>query len=237
MSVLRRRLSALALSCIWPIAAHASTPLTASEILGQYNLVTSGNVSSTSDIGGATVIGGTLSGSNTFLMGTTPSQSKSVSVYGGISQTSNININNGGNLYYSGTGSLSGTVNFNGGSWVKSGPSLPLSDYITPLDNVSSSLADLTDTSSISLGNNTLGFNAVAGSGGLAVFDISASTLQTDFQNTSNIAFNFGQGVTTAVVNVTGGSFSQPSNSNWNGSGLTNVLFNFTNATQVQVGH
>lgn len=224
----------LGLACLLPAAAQAGGTPTAADILSQFNLVTSGNASSSSDVGGAAVIGGSLSGNVTFFnnSGNVPA-SKSVNLYGTLN-TSNLNINNGGDLSYS--GSLSGNVTFNGGGGqVTSGPAQPASTYIAPLDKLSASLARLPGTSSVSTHNGTASFNAVAGQDGLAVFDLSARTLAHDLSN-HQIAFTFGTGVKTAVVNVTG-NFYEPTGTNWNGPALQNVLFNFAGAKSVSVGN
>lgn len=226
----------LALLAASPVGALAGSP-GAAAILNQYNLITSGNASTASDIEGAAVIGGTLSGTGTFFNnGAHLPASKAVNVYGSVAPSGGaINLDNGGNLFY--TGSLSGSVTFNGGgAQISGGPPLPLSDYIAPLTSASSALAGLTATSSITTANSTAMFDAVTGANGIAVFSLSATQLASDLTN-NQVAFNFGVGVKTAVVNVTGSSFAEPTSTNWNAPSLTNVVFNFTQATSVTVGN
>ncbi len=225
--------------CLSAGASQAAPP-TATQILDQFNLITSGNASTNSDIEGAAVIGGTLSGSATFFNnGSDLPNNKAVDVYGTVSGGGK-NIDNGGDLYY--TGNLSnGQVNFNGGgSQIKSGPVLPLSDYTTTLLNFSNTLAGLTANSSIVDQGGAAEFDAVANSSGVAVFSLTGAALQSDLQN-ARVDFNLGSGVASVVVDVTGsgssGNFTDPSSSNWNAPALRNVIFNFETASSVKLGN
>ena len=153
--------------------AARATPLTAGQILSTYNLVTTGNVSTSSDIEGSAVIGGNLDGSGTFFNNHVPANPV-VYLYG--QQTGNYNLDAGGSLYYS--GAPGGTVNYNGGGkLVSSGPPQPLTDFTAPLNALASSLAGLSANSTVASANNTLTFNAVAGTGGQAVVTLNGTTL------------------------------------------------------------
>lgn len=247
LPIIRARTVALALCCAsaWPAAGRADTP-TAAQILNEFNLVTASDASSTGVIDGPAMIGGTLSGSATFFPDVTNAgASPGVDVYGSVAG-SNIKVENGGDLYYRGT-LTSGQVSFpNGGGQVASGPTPPLASYFATLDNASNWLSKQTtpgDTIVVSGGEDggdhrgrggTVTFNAASGSDGLAVFSITGSQLAQDLQH-RRINFDFGSGVTTAVVNVAG-NFSMPSGTSWSGTGLSNVLFNFNTATSVKVG-
>ena len=224
---------AVALVLAAPVAGHAAA-LTSSQILSQFNLLTQDNASTSSDVQGAAVVGGTLSGGGSFFTSGGAPASTALDVYGKLSGPT-INIDNGGDLDY--TGALhNGEVNFNGGgTQIKSGPPLPLSDYTAPLDSLSASLTGLTANSLVTDKNSTATFNAVAGKNGVAVFSLSGTALQNDLKN-SNVQFDVGSGVKSVVVNVSG-NFSDPSSSNWNGAPLRNVLFNFGNATSVSLGN
>ena len=80
------------------LAAPAeATPLTASQIMANYNLVTSGNVSTNSDIEGSAVIGGNLS-SATLFNNATASRGPVLYLYG--ANQSNTNVNNGGAVHW-----------------------------------------------------------------------------------------------------------------------------------------
>jgi choice-of-anchor A domain-containing protein len=224
---------ALALACaVTPEFAAPATanPLpSAAQILDTFNLVTTGDVSTNSDIEGSAVIGGNLSAS-TFFNNNAPG-TPVIYLYG--TQSGNLNLNNGGSLYMD--GSPGGQVNYNGGGHLySSGPPLPLSDYTAPLAQLSSTLASLAANSSISVASNSVTFNAVAGANGVAVFDVTAAQLESELA--SNIVFSQGAGVTGVVVNVTG-NFAEPGGVNWNQSPQQDVLFNFTGATSVNVGN
>jgi choice-of-anchor A domain-containing protein len=206
----------------------------AGAILSQFNLIAEGNVNTPDDIEGSAIVGGPLTGA-TFFNNNVPTNPV-VYAYGTLANTQNgLNLDNGGNLYY--TGMINPPqVNFNGGGQqITSGPPLPLTDYTTPLTNLSDQLANLGTTpgNSITESGSTLEFNAVAGTNGESVFNISASDLEADLNNNS-IQFNYGPGVTGVDVNVTG-DFTQPSSSNFNGPAQQDVIFNFENATNVSV--
>jgi choice-of-anchor A domain-containing protein len=218
---------AVLLLCV-PRPAAAADPLqTAQQILAAYNLITTGNVSTNSDVEGPAVIGGNLTG-GTFFNAHAPSN-PAIYLYG--SQSGNLNLNSGGSLYMN--GAPSGLVNYNGGGHLySSGPPVPLSTFTAPLTTLSSDLAQIAQT----VGNTIIGgtFNAVAGLGGMSVFDITGAELQNVLAN-ANINFNLGAGVTGVVVNVTG-SFIEPNSTNWNVLAQA-VLFNFVDATSVTVGN
>lgn len=207
--------------------ATAASPPTAQQLLSTYNLITTGNVSTNSDIEGSSVIGGNLAGS-TFFNARAPSN-PAIYLYG--SQSGNLNLNSGGSLYMNGT--PGGQVNYNGGGHLySSGPPAALSTYTAPLTTLSSDLAQIAQT----VGNTIIGgtFNAVAGVGGMSVFDVTGAQLQNALTN-ANIQFNLGAGVTGVVVNVVG-SFIEPNSANWNALSQA-VLFNFVDATTVKVGN
>lgn len=218
------------------VAAPAlAGPLTAAQILGAYNLVTAGSAGSQSDIEGAAVIGGNLSGSPSFFNNASDLPAdRVVDVYGAVT-AGNVNFDNGGSLSYAGT-LRPGQANFNGGgAQIASGPALPLSDYTAPLGQLSTALAGLTPNSAVGVAGGAATFDAVAGAGGVAVFALTAAQLEADLTNAS-IGFEIGLGVTGVVVDVSG-NFTEPSSTNWNGAPLRDVLFNFTDATDVTLGN
>jgi hypothetical protein len=78
-----RSVSAVALLVLSAGAASAD-PLTGQQILSTYNLVTSGNASTNSDIVGNAVIGGNLNGATFFGGGNNIPASPVLSVYGSL---------------------------------------------------------------------------------------------------------------------------------------------------------
>ncbi len=198
---------------------------TARDILSNFNLVTTGNVSTQSDIVGDAVVGGDLSGATFFGGGSNVPASPDLYVFGKLN--SSLNLNAGGNLYYA--GSTSKKVNYNGGGKDLGAPPNPIGDYTDPLTDLSGQLADLTATSGTSFVNGK--FNAGSNTG-VVVFTISGSTLASDLVN-HDISFA-GAGVTSYVINVIG-NFTDPSSTHFNVD-QQDALFNFENATTVNLG-
>jgi choice-of-anchor A domain-containing protein len=234
-NMLWRSVSAVALLALSAGAAGAG-PLTGKEILSTYNLVTSGDASTNSDIVGNAVIGGDLKGASFFGGGGNVPASPMLSVYGAL--TNGLNIGAGGDLFYNGAIStpshhVSGApqVNFNrGGSKQPLDTATnPITSFTSPLTALSQQLAGLTATSgaTISHGNFNAGSNT-----GIVVFDVTGAQLKADLG--SNITFT-GKGVTSYIINVSG-DFTEPSGDNWN-SLQPDALFNFDDAATVKVGN
>jgi choice-of-anchor A domain-containing protein len=208
-------------------SAHA-TVLTAKEILSIYNLVTTGDVSTSSDIVGNAVVGGDLTGASFFSGGSNVPASPVLDLYGTLKNS--INLNAGGNLYYNGAINPPNVV-FNGGGSQHplDAAANPLSDYTAPLTALSTQLEGLATTGGTSFINGN--FNAGSNTG-IVVFEVSGMDLATDLNN-DDISFTGGAGVT-YIINVDG-NFAQPSSSHLN-SLEPDALFNFYNATTVDVG-
>jgi PEP-CTERM motif len=221
-----------AVSAIVLMAAAATGParadaMMAKDILSNFNLVTTGNVSTNSDIVGDAVVGGNLSGATFFGGGANIPSSPDLYLFGKLN--SSLNLNSGGNLYFAGT--TSQHVNYNGGGG-KLYTTLPnaLSYYTNPLTDLSTQLADLTATTGTSFVNGK--FNAGSNTG-IVVFDISGSTLASDLVN-HDISFTGGKGVTSYIINVIG-NFTDPSSTHFNVD-QEDALFNFENAATVNLG-
>jgi choice-of-anchor A domain-containing protein len=221
-----------AVSAIVLMAAAATGParadaMMAKDILSNFNLVTTGNVSTNSDIVGDAVVGGNLSGATFFGGGANIPSSPDLYLFGKLN--SSLNLNSGGDLYFAGT--TSQHVNYNGGGG-KLYTTLPnaLSYYTNPLTDLSTQLADLTATTGTSFVNGK--FNAGSNTG-IVVFDISGSTLASDLVN-HDISFTGGKGVTSYIINVIG-NFTDPSSTHFNVD-QEDALFNFENATTVNLG-
>ena len=200
--------------------------LTAKDILSSFNLVTTGNVSTQSDIVGDAVVGGDLSGATFFGGGAKVPSSPTLYLFGKLN--SSLNLNSGGSLYYA--GSTSQHVNYNGGGKLHTTLPNSLGSYTDPLTALSTQLSGLTATTGTSFvkGN----FNAGSNSG-IIVFDINGSTLASDLVN-HDISFTGGKGVTSYIINVIG-NFTDPSSTHFNVD-QEDALFNFENATTVNLG-
>jgi len=219
-------LSAFVLAAGFAAEPARAAPMTAEDILSSFNLVTTGKVSTNSDIVGDAVVGGNLSGATFFGGGANVPASPDLYLFGKLNGS--LNLNSGGNLYYS--GSISPPwVNFNGGG--KHYAVLPeaLSDYTSPLTELSTQLSSLTATSGTSFVNGK--FNAGSNTG-VVVFDITGSALASDLVN-HDISFT-GKGVTSYIINVIG-DFTDPSSTHFNVD-QQDALFNFEDATTVNLG-
>jgi choice-of-anchor A domain-containing protein len=226
-----------AVSSIALVAAAAAAPAraeSAKDILSGFNLVTTGNVTTNSDILGSAVVGGNLGGGNPTLFGGNGySSAPNLYLYGQLN--TGLNLNNGGSIYYSGS-VTSPKVNFNSGGGFQKGQHYatlpnPIGYYTNPLAALSTQLSDLTASAGTSVTNGT--FNAGSNKG-IVVFDITGTQLEADLHN-SQISF-VGTGVTSYIINVTG-NFVEPSGTNWNAAAQRDALFNFDNATTVEVGN
>ena len=200
--------------------------MTAKDILSGFNLVTTGKLSTQSDIVGDAVVGGDLSGATFFGGGANIPSSPRLYLFGKLN--SSLNLNLGGSLYYSGS-IKPPSVNFNGGGKHYDTPPNPLGYYTDPLANLSTQLANLTATTGTSFVNGK--FNAGSNTG-IVVFHISGSDLASDLVN-HDISFA-GAGVTSYIINVIG-NFTDPSSTHFNVD-QEDALFNFEDATTVNLG-
>jgi choice-of-anchor A domain-containing protein len=219
-----------AASMIVVIAAATAGPAraastTAKDILSSFNLVTTGNVSTQSDIVGNAVVGGNLSGATFFGGGANVPSSPDLYLFGKLN--SSLNLNSGGSLYYA--GSTSQHVNYNGGGKLHTTLPNPLGYYTDPLTDLSTQLSGLTATTGTSFVNGK--FNAGLNTG-IVVFDISGSALASDLVN-HDISFA-GKGVTSYIINVIG-NFTDPNSTHFNVD-QEDALFNFEDATKVNLG-
>jgi choice-of-anchor A domain-containing protein len=235
MSRLLRGVAAIALMApvlMTALPAHAAV-INANDILDQFNAVVSNNFSTSSDVEGRLVAGNINNGgSSTFYENpnslSAPSSFKGVNALT-IQSCPSCNVNNGGGVNF--VTSNNGHFNLNsGGSVAQNNPSFAISDFTTPLNALQTQLSALTPNSTVT-GN--LVFN-VAPHDGVAVFDISASELET--QN-SNITFANETSATTIIINVTGGSFSENNSTNFNGDTYLSehAIWNFGSAPTVSV--
>lgn len=218
----------IASSTIFSASAHAG--LDAAGILSTYNLVTKGNVTTTSDIEGSAAIGGNLNGSTIFNNVSRLPANLRLDVYGTVQ--GNLNIDNGGTVHY---GAKTGTINLNAGSTASQGNfSQPLNVLTATLDQLVANIHAMTNTPSSTItvsGGKTI-FNSTSTSG-TAVFSLSGAQLQADLSSSSN-GFQF-SGASAYLINVSG-NFTEPTGANWNAV-ASNVIFNFFNADQVTVGN
>ncbi len=100
--------------CTSLASSAEAASLTAEQILSQYNLVTTGNVSTTSDIEGSAAVGGSLNAATFFNNAQDLPASPSIYLFGALGK-GNLNIDRKGSLY-SNDVVTSPPINFNGGA-------------------------------------------------------------------------------------------------------------------------
>jgi choice-of-anchor A domain-containing protein len=217
-----------------PVLAHlASTSvyassLTAATILNDFNAVVYTNASTPSDIEGAAVIGGNFKGATVYTDPTAsqPAGYGALTVYG--STSGNLNINNGGSVYVG--GSKGATVNFNGGGSYMPAPPNTIANFEAPLNALSTSLSTLAATGVLPTTGNNEVIKALPNSAGIAVFNITATQLAAipSYQINMN-------GASTVIFNVSGSVVNFSANDESGATGANNIIWNFYNATSVNL--
>lgn len=233
----------LALACTLSAATlpgAGAAPMTALDLLRQFNVVVSGTGDFAADVGGRTVVGGTLVDGAQFYTqpgAADPSAFRGLTVYGNSTDRNAISVNNGGGATILGT--AAGSFNLNGGGSLSvNGTGAPAPNpmpafaptFQTPLEAFARDLAGLSANSvwSPNGAQNSI-IRASAGSG-LAVFSITTSNLQS--LKSFSLDLNGRDG---AIINVTG---------NYNGKEdflnartlARDVIWNFVDASSVTLG-
>ena len=212
-----------------PGAARADT-LTAATILQDFNAVIYNNASTGDDVEGAAVVGGNFSGAEVYTnpTGSQPAGFGALTVFGSTSGNT-IDINNGGDAYVA--DNKGATISFNGGSYLTTAPGATIADFEAPLDALSTELSQLTATGTVPSPANNEVIEAVPGSDGIAVIDLTAAEL--DEIPSYNIDLN---GASTLIINVSGSTIDFNANDESGVSGADNIIWNFYDATTVILG-
>ena len=217
-------------------AAEASA-IRASDLFRNYNLVTSGDLAASGpETEGTVLVGGNLSAGGTYQVNPDnltvdmpvtgqANETAELVVLGAV--TGNVRIERGQALI--GAGSVlvqPGQSSFSNGL-----PAFTAQDIDDAISGLSLALAGLTDTGGTITGGQNAVFNSVAGTNGIAVFNVDATT----FQGISNLRFNT-QGIAT-VLNFAGTTVNFGGGFNFNSDAVNgpNVLFNFFEATTVNI--
>jgi choice-of-anchor A domain-containing protein len=250
-SILAATASLAAIAATAEAAAIPITSATPSVLLADFNVITDNNLNNSNDINGAVLVGGSLGpntgplDSNNVSLGTTPGTT-AITGYGEVDIFGNHTASNNpshGNVFVGGpssgtfVGATSVTFNyaFPPGSSVAMNPATFQNNIWTPLVGLSSTFAGLTANSTF---NPTTGvFTGVAGPNG-AVFSIPLSTLNafTGTLTASSFAGCLASATPCkAIIDVTGpGTFTQAFNYAV-GAGQTNVIWNFEDASAVNI--
>ncbi|EPR42107.1 Choice-of-anchor A domain containing protein [Desulfovibrio sp. X2] len=210
-------------------ASAQATTLTAVDLLHDFNAVIFHDASTTADIEGASIIGGSFSGATVY--GTPkgvllPASFNALNVYGD-NDGGPVNLNNGGSAYVG--GARNAVVNFNGGGgYAAAAPSMSLSEIQTELTNYSLYLSTLAANSTLPTPDNNEVITATPDASGIAVFDVSVG----DLGLIPSYGINL-NGATTVVFNVSGSVLDFTANYQGNDSIFGNVIWNFYQATDL----
>jgi choice-of-anchor A domain-containing protein len=206
-------------SLIIGAGSASAAPLTAADILSQFNAVVFGNFTSTSDVEGRLVVGGSMTGGGTFNIkpgSAAASSFAALTVYGSELSGGSFNINNGGGVAIA--GSNSGTFNLNGGGTAYVGGSntggLNNSSGIGSITVGGSNSGTLAAgaSSSVFVGGNNSSNVSIAGSGSVSVLGNNSSTISLSKGGTVYA------GTSSGSINVDGGSGTVGLNGNNTGN-------------------
>ena len=175
--------------------------------LSDYSVVVSGDLTTSSDIEGRTLVGGDFAGSNSSnlalrLQNNVPSSLFTLQVAGDIQSGNPINLN-AGSIELG--GSIGRRVNFNGGGSLVSNPGVSYDAIFSQLDNASSTLANLSSNSTASIPTGQPGpliFNANPDQNGTAVFSYGGSEIFSN-SNVQQIEIDVNS-ASVIVINVSG---------------------------------
>jgi hypothetical protein len=97
-----------------------ATTLTDSQIFGQFNAVIFNNFNATSEVEGRTVVGGNLTGGTNFEIhsGLAASSFGALSVYGSVTDSGTLNIDNGAGIAIAGNNSATFSMNSGGSAYI-----------------------------------------------------------------------------------------------------------------------
>ena len=176
-------------------AAHAT-------LLSEWNLIVKNNVTTISEVDGSTLIGGSLSGTSSYTIHEVTASNGDGLAVGGDITSGNIHINNGGNLRIG--GSISGTVDYNGGGHQivdGSVASMVAADFVY-LNQLSQTYALLPANGTLDGGGNLNAVPDVIDGHNVAVYNLLASS----FASLGQLNLNIGS-ADTVILNIgSGGS-------------------------------
>lgn len=214
------------------LATPASAMVPVGTALKDFNAIIFNNASTQSDIEGAAVIGGNFNGATMYSKpsASLPTGFGALTVYGKTTGNG-INLNNGGSAYVA--GGKGAKINFNGGgSYLNSNPAT-IAEFETEFMGLSLNLSKLAATSFLPKPGNNEVIKATPGKDGVAVFDITAQ----DLSNIGSYGYKLElNGASSVIFNVSGSSINFNGNDQSGVTGANNVIWNFFDATKVNLG-
>lgn len=214
-----------------PVVSARATTLSVSDIFSQFNVVTFGNFSTTSDVEGRTVVGGNLTGGATFDLApgsAAASSFASLTVYGNATAGSSAQIQNGSGVVIAGSNNVNWNLNAGTTAYIGGSNSGNLS-FTTTNDSVTvvgSNSGNITIAGgSVYLGGNT---GNVSSNG--------ASTISINGNNTNNFNLNGSStvklnGSNSGTISLNGGSVTYTGsrgNMNLNGGATATQVSSLT---------
>jgi len=229
-------LGALCAGLISAAAAPAAT-LDVASLMSGLNLVVlnDANLSSINHVEGTAYVGGNLTSGTIYANSRNMASVTIGDATGGLIVGGDIDahVNDGG----SGAIVAGGSYNNTGGSGpsVSTGVSgIPVAEMIATFDELSDNLATLASTGvTISGDSNNVVINALSGTDGVAVLNLTAAEFESIFGNqNASVSFNVASGLS-LVINVAGTDLDVLAKIN---TDATTTLFNFYEATTVDFG-
>jgi choice-of-anchor A domain-containing protein len=206
------------------------------DVISDWNLITAGDVTTSSEVDGSALIGGNLFGtSNYSVIAVTAPNGDGLAVGGNI-VSGNIQVNNGGNFRIA--GDVFGVVNLNGGGSQIDDAAVPqmAADAMDEVLGISNALDDLVANGTIDGGGNMNASPDLIDGQLVAVYELSQAALNglgqlnLDFGSADSVIINFsGNANLVAPPNLIGG-FNQANSSKilWNFNTATSILVNNT---------
>ena len=230
------KISSLTLAAALVAGSAQSASLTAEELLSQFNLITTGDVTSTVHTEGRALIGGNLSGSfeaqNKDDGGLAPTAFDDLIIVGDQSGTAKV-LNNG-TLAIGGTFENVDNLNTNNPDRFTNGAIDVPENFAEVLSTASDDIADLSATHAVTVSQQGKLQSFTTGADALAVFEIGTDVLTNQnarFEVGSNEADTnlinvFGSGVLDITAGFTGGDLDAfASKSIWNFVGFSELNF------------
>ena len=203
-------------------------------VLQHVNALVYTSGSTTADIEGQAIIGGTFSGATMYNNPVVAPMSGygALTVYGSTSGNS-ININNGGSAFVA--GAHGANINFNGGGHYTTSVPNTLSELTTAMSGFSSALSGLAANSFLPTAGNNEVIVANPNAKGVAIFDITTAQLAAIPSYSINL-----NGAKTVLFNVEGSTLNFNANEQFNASAFASVagsvIWNFYDATSLTFG-
>lgn len=212
----------------------ALVPTAQASVLSDWNLIARGNVSSTSEVDGSALIGGTLNGtSNYAVQGVTAPGNVGLAVAGNVS-SGNISVNSSGTFRFAGT--VSTIVNASSSTFDATVPA-QVTAALAQASAISATLAALTTNGTLDGAGNMSAIPTLIGGQRVAVYSLTPA----QWAGLGQLNLNFGT-ADSVIINVpTSGniSFVAPPNllGGFSQANSSRILWNIPSATSISVNN